>query len=218
MSPLPRIERAVSAMKVFPLPSASLFPSTAQPFHIFEPRYLELVRDALASDQVIALAQLEPGFEATYAGRPSIRPVVCAGVISGHEELEDGKFNIIVQGMVRARMIRELPPRTGYREISVELLPDAAVRYEEEELLRQTVLELGARLPSAVSQPLLQAAAHARGGALADVVASAVISDGGRRQALLEELDVRKRLVQVLWDVGEVIARLSPLKPDGFVH
>ena len=63
MTALERLERAKNALKVFPLPSVVLFPHTVLPLHIFESRYRDLVRDALASDKVMALAQLEPGFE-----------------------------------------------------------------------------------------------------------------------------------------------------------
>ena len=87
MTALERLERAKNALKVFPLPSVVLFPHTVLPLHIFEPRYRDLVRDALASDKVMALAQLEPGYEGSYAGRPRMRPMVCAGVIAWHEEL-----------------------------------------------------------------------------------------------------------------------------------
>ncbi|MGZ6161870.1 MAG: LON peptidase substrate-binding domain-containing protein, partial [Myxococcaceae bacterium] len=79
MTALERVERAASALKVFPLPSAVLFPNTVLPLVIFEPRYRSLVKSALAGDKVMAMAQLEPGYEGSYSGRPRMRPMICAG-------------------------------------------------------------------------------------------------------------------------------------------
>jgi Lon protease-like protein len=218
MTALERVESAKNALKVFPLPSVVLFPHTVLPLHIFEPRYRDLVRDALAADRVMALAQLEAGYEGSYVGQPRMRPMVCAGVIAWHEELEGGRYNIIVQGTVRARIIDELPPRTLYREIRVSLLPDDERTTPEEEELRQAVFELAARLPPQVAQGLLQISARSTGGALADVVASSVVADVERRQELLCELAVGPRLRAVLAEVSEVLARLQPARPDGPVN
>ena len=102
---LERIALTTHALKVFPLPSAVLFPHAALPLHIFEPRYRDLVRDALAGDKVMALAQLEPGWESQYGERPPLQPMLCAGLIIWHEELPDGRYNILLQGVARARLL-----------------------------------------------------------------------------------------------------------------
>jgi Lon protease-like protein len=166
----------------------------------------------------MAMAQLEPGYEASYAGLPRMRPMVCAGLIAWHEELEGGRYNIIVQGAVRARILEELPSERPYRQVRASILPDAEYHGEEEERLRQAMLELAARLPPPVAQGLLQASARAGGGALADVVASSVVADVERRQDLLCELDVETRLRAVLAEVSEVLARLAPAKPEGLIN
>ncbi|MGZ3460279.1 MAG: LON peptidase substrate-binding domain-containing protein, partial [Archangium sp.] len=145
---LERIERTAQALKVFPLPSAVLFPHAALPLHIFEPRYRELVRDALAGDKVLALAQLEPGWEGQYGERPPMQPMMCAGLIIWHEELPDGRYNILLQGICRARLLAELPADKPYREVRVQPLPDAAWQGPEEERLRQAVFELAGRVPA----------------------------------------------------------------------
>lgn len=218
MTALERVERAAGSLKVFPLPSAVLFPHTVLPLHIFELRYRSLVKAALEGDKVMAMAQLEAGYEGSLAGRPRMRPMVCAGIIAWHEELEGGRYNIIVQGTVRARILEELPPDQLYREVRAAILPDTDYHGVEEEQLRQAMLELAARLPPPVAQGLLQASARAAGGALADVVASSVVADVERRQDLLCELDVRERLRSVLAEVSEVLARLAPAKPEGPVN
>jgi Lon protease-like protein len=212
---LERVERATQALKVFPLPSAVLFPHAALPLHIFEPRYRALVHDALAGDKVMAMAQLEPGWEGQYGERPALQPMLCAGLILWHEELPDGRYNLLLQGVCRARLLAELAPEKLYREVRVQLLPDAPYEGPEEEQLRQAVFELVGRVPASFADNLLPVVARAQGGTLADVVAAAIIQEPERRQQVLGELDVRARLKAVLDDVGEFIARLSPARPVG---
>lgn len=210
-----RIASASDALKVFPLPSAVLFPHTVLPLHIFEPRYRALVRDALDTDRVLALAQLEPGWEGSYGGRPPLQPMMCVGVIIWHEEVEDGRYNLLLQGVCRARLVEELPPDKLYREVRAEIIEDFPYHGPEEEQLRQAVFELSSRVPATYAEGLLPITARASGGMLADVVAAAVVPETERRQQLLGELDVRRRLSEVLGDVGELIARLQPMRPAG---
>ncbi|WNG30826.1 ATP-dependent protease [Cystobacter fuscus] len=212
---LERIERTTQALKVFPLPSAVLLPHAVLPLHIFEPRYRALVRDALAGDKVMALAQLEPGWEGQYGERPPLHPMMCAGLIIWHEELPDGRYNILLQGVCRARLLAELPPDKLYREVRVHPLPDPVYQGPEEERLRQAVLDLAGRVPVSFAENLLPLAARSQGGMLADVVAAAIVPEPERRQELLCELDVRTRLVEVVEEVAELVARLSPVKPTG---
>ncbi|NTX34618.1 LON peptidase substrate-binding domain-containing protein [Myxococcus sp. CA033] len=211
-----RVERAAaSALKVFPLPSAVLFPHTVIPLHIFEPRYRDMVKDALATDRVVALAQLEDGWEGKYEGRPPMQSIMCAGVIVWDEEVEEGRYNILLQGVSRIRMVTELTTDKAYREVQALSLPDLPYQGPEEERLRQAVFELAGRVPPTFAENLLPVTARAAGGKLADVVASAISPEAERRQQLLAELDVKRRLEAVLEDVGELIARLQPVRPLG---
>jgi hypothetical protein len=215
MTTLARIEAASSRLKVFPLPSAVLFPHTALPLHIFEPRYRALVKDCLEGDQVMALAQLAPGWDADYQGRPPMLPICCAGLLAWHEELPDGRYNILLQGLVRARILAEPPSSKPYREVRVKVLADAPYVGPEEELVRQALLELSTQVPPGAAEALLQLAAKTSGGALADVVAGSVIEDAERRQQVLDETDVSSRLRSVLSEVGELLARLGAGRPQG---
>ena len=81
MTELERVRAASPALKVFPLPSVVLFPETVQPLHIFEPRYRELVKTALAGDKVLVLAQLQSGWEPDYHGRPPLKPITVESVM-----------------------------------------------------------------------------------------------------------------------------------------
>ncbi|MCI0571505.1 MAG: LON peptidase substrate-binding domain-containing protein [Myxococcaceae bacterium] len=215
MNALERVQSTADRLKVFPLPSAVLFPHSLLPLHIFEPRYRAMVQDALAGDRVIALGGLKAGWESDYEGRPPLLPLVCAGVVAWHEELPDGRYNLLLQGMVRARMMEELPPAHPYREVKSELLPDATYHGPEEELLRQALLEMTGRLPVPLADSLLQVAARAQGGALADVVASAVVQDPEQRLAVLAALDVRERLNLVLEEVEDLLVRMPPTERLG---
>src|SRR5687768_15383367 len=97
----------LSAVPLFPLPGVVLFPRAVLPLHIFEDRYRAMTADALMGDKTIAMALLKPGWEKSYYGRPAIEPVVCVGRILSHEKLADGKYNFLLQGVQRARIIRE---------------------------------------------------------------------------------------------------------------
>jgi Lon protease-like protein len=108
--------------RLFPLPNVVLFPYGVQPLHVFEKRYRHLVRDALAADRLLALVLLRPGWEQDYEGRPPIHPIACLGSIFGEEELDDGRYDLIVQGHRRVRILEELPGDTLYRRARVEVL------------------------------------------------------------------------------------------------
>lgn len=213
-----RVERASSALKVFPLPSAVLFPGTALPLHIFEPRYRDMVRDCLAGDRVIALGDLAPGWQEDYEGRPPMMPIACAGIVVWHEELPDGRYNALLQGVARVRVLEELPPSHLYREVQATVLQDAPYQGPLEELLRRAVFEVGGRLVGHVAEELIQLAARAEGGALADLVAAALIPDIERRHAVLREVDPEARLRLVVDAVEEIIARLGAVAPRGLVN
>jgi Lon protease-like protein len=218
MTALERVERAAPALKVFPLPSVVLFPGMVLPLHIFEQRYRDLVKDSLAADRVMAMSQPEIGGEAEYAGRPPLRPMCCAALIAWHQELEDGRYNVILQGVARARIREELPARRHYREVRAQILCDPTFSGPEEEQVRQAVFELAGRLPPAFGQNLLQNAARMSGGSLADAMAAALVIDVERRQGLLSELDVRQRLLGVVDEMGELIGRLAPERSPGPVN
>src|SRR5262249_58348054 len=82
--------------RLFPLPNLVLFPHVMQPLHIFEPRYRQMTADTLASDRLIALALLRPGWEADYEGKPDLYPVACLGKVVADQKLEDGRYNILL--------------------------------------------------------------------------------------------------------------------------
>lgn len=98
---MPPVEYNVA---VFPLPDLVFFPATLLPLHIFEPRYRQMTADALAGDGKILVAQLRPGWERDYAGRPPTYETGCVGRILEHRELEDGRYNLLLLGTQRVRI------------------------------------------------------------------------------------------------------------------
>jgi Lon protease-like protein len=108
---------------LFPLPDVTLFPNTTQPFHVFEPRYREMVADALAGDSIIGMVMLQPGFESDYEGRPPVAAIGCVGVIVASERLDDGRYNLLLRGVSKFRILDEDHSR-AYRLARVELIPE----------------------------------------------------------------------------------------------
>ena len=118
---------------LFPLPNVVLFPNVFLPLHIFESRYRDMVADALAEDRIIGMVLLRPGWEDGYEGRPAIYPVGCAGLITHAERLGDGRFNIVLQGLEKFRVLDEddsRPYRLARVESIEELAADGADRDE----------------------------------------------------------------------------------------
>lgn len=220
LSPLEKAHAAAPKLKIFPLPSVVLFPGAAQPLHIFEPRYKQMVADALSSDGVFGMAQLALGWERDYGGSPELLPLLSVGAISVHQLGDDGKYNLVLTGVCRARVLQEWPEQQGrlYREVEAELLPDPVFEGPEEAQLRQAVVELTGRLPPEVAARLTKVTSRVRGGAFVDVLASTLVSDVPRRYALLCELDVKKRMQRLLEEVSGVMTRLKPTRSDGFVN
>ena len=216
---LDRARAAAKRLKVFPLPSAVLLPGGALPLHIFEPRYRQLVEHALETDGVFAMAQVIPGQEALLAaGTPALEEMLCVGVVSQHEQTDDGRYNLVLVGVARARLLRELPKTNAYREVEAEVLPDASFDEAHEVQLRQAVLELVARLPQEVGQRIAQVTARAKGGMLADVVAAAIFDDAIQRYEILSELDVSTRVQVVTEELLLLVGQLRPRKPEGLMN
>lgn len=110
--------------RLFPLPGLVLFPRVVQQLHIFEERYREMVRDALAGDGLIALSSFEPGWQSEYEGRPPLLPVACLGRIMAHHEFDDGRYNLMLVGLCRVRLVRELEPPLAFRRALVQVMQE----------------------------------------------------------------------------------------------
>jgi Lon protease-like protein len=112
-----------SLIPLFPLPDIVLFPRVSLPLHIFEPRYRMMVAEVLTSHKTIGMILLRPGWEKDYHGRPPVFGSGCAGRIETCQALEDGKYNIVLRGVSRFRVVEE-HGGTPYRIATVEPRPE----------------------------------------------------------------------------------------------
>jgi uncharacterized protein len=118
---------------IFPLPNVVLFPQVFLPLHIFEPRYREMVADALAGDRIVGMVLLRPGWEGDYEGRPPVYPIGCAGLITNAERLSDGRYNIVLRGLAKFRVVNEDASR-AYRVAAIETVLEPPRDGDREEL------------------------------------------------------------------------------------
>ena len=128
--------RLPAEIPLFPLPETTLFPGVSRPLLIYEPRYREMIADALKGDKIIGMVRLRPGFEKDYEGRPPIYAVGCAGRIEKYEQMPDGRYVILLQGLTPFRVVSE-SQRKPYRLGRIEAVPD---RIEEQERLPLSAL------------------------------------------------------------------------------
>jgi uncharacterized protein len=215
-APRALLAQSLSALKVFPLPGAVVLPGTPAPFHIFEPRYRAMTADALSGDRILAIAALVSE-EGAVQDRAPIHPVAGAVVIEQDEHRPDGRYDLVVRGVARVRLLAELDNGKPYREFRAEMLDDVwpaggrAALEGPRAALEQLVIELAQVLPPESGAPQLAAiAARTRSPSeLADLVAAAVVSEPDRRLAVLEELNVQARLDLVTAEVAGVVLMLS---------
>ena len=185
---------------IFPLPGAILFPRSQLPLHIFEPRYREMVRDAIDGAGRIAMVQplrLEDD------NRAPLYQVGCVGEVVGVEELEDGRFNIVLLGSNRFRLVREAEVNTAYRSADVDI-----EAFDDEEppplaLIQRAEVEREAkRLGDALGLAVDWAAvARLDDEMLVNAIAQVAPFDVGAKQALLEQQTLDSRadlLVQLM--------------------
>ena len=126
------------SLPIFPLPSVVLFPNVFLPLHIFEPRYRQMVADALAGDRIIGMVTLRQGHEDDYEGSPPIYATGCSGLITHVEKLDDGRYNIILRGLEKFSVHSEELPAAGRQYRSAVISPiDESVRANDRDDLRR---------------------------------------------------------------------------------
>lgn len=198
-------------LPMFPLPAVHLFPGTLLPLHVFEPRFCDLVETCLArGDRALAVATLQPGYQHNYEGRPAVFPTMGAGVLLAAQKQDDGKWNLIVRGTDRVRLLREHAPTESFREIRAQRLSDIDVEGEHPlyDRLRTLLARLAQRAPQAEKALNLllsqaQDAAH-----LTNLVGSHTLNDPQVRQQMLETLDVAERLNLATTHIGRMLLEL----------
>jgi Lon protease-like protein len=200
---------------VFPLPNVVLFPFVALPLRVFEPRYRQMVEDALEEERLIAMALLKPGWETSCQSAPAIHEMVCLGRITAEERFASGEYNIIVTGIHRAVVVAEpasdLPYRLGklelYRDFYGDQPPVNRTVRNHELLLNFRRLFPKSRADSLFSQVL---EADLPLGVTCDLLAAALRIDIADKQALLEELDVDLRSDLLIDRIHELLPEAGP--------
>jgi Lon protease-like protein len=189
-------------LSLFPLPTVVLFPNVFLPLHIFEPRYREMVADAIAGDRMIGMTLLRPGWQRDYEGRPPIYPIGCSGLITHFEQLADGRYNIVLRGLDRFRVIGEDDARS-YRRATVERLDECELSRSDRDALRTYRAKLESLLSPAVERSGVdpRTAAAMNDADLVNALAQYLDLEPLEKQALLEKDCVRARaesLVELL--------------------
>ena len=129
---------------IFPLPNVVLFPDTYLPLHIFEPRYRDMVADAGREGACIGMALFKQGWESRYYGNPPVFSLGCVGRMTHIEPLQDGRSNLILQGLYRYTIEEELFD-ARYRKAKITLRPSEPFQTIAEDSVRSTVTELAIR-------------------------------------------------------------------------
>ena len=205
-----------NVVRLFPLPNLVLFPGVIQALHLFEPRYRQLISDAMEADELISMALVQPGQQADAAERPVLCETICIGKIVTHAKLHDGRYNLLLLGVQRAKIVRELEFGTPYRMAEVEIVNETfRCSYAESQRLRGKVVtlfkQLVSRRPQLDEESLEQLLSQKLPlGQLLDLIAYSSGVDPGCQQAVLEERDVSRRAEIVLAMLEEQILSQLP--------
>ncbi len=203
---------------LFPLPNAVFFPSTMLPLHIFEQRYREMTQEAIEDNVPIAIMRLTEPRSLNARGLPDFHERGGAGFVLHHQRLPDGRYNILLEGVSRIRVIEEIDSDRSYRVGRAELVPEAYDHPEQIQALLSTLRGVVVGLQNQYSR-LSEALAKTMNtvhdpAALADTIASLIISDPDHRHALLADPVVDHRLDAIISRLTDLLA-VSPNGPSG---
>jgi len=205
-------------VRLFPLPNLVMFPHAIQPLHIFEPRYVSMLEDALQGDQLLAMALLKPGWEADYDARTAVYPATCLGKIVAQTRLADGTYNLVLKGLCRAAIEHELAVEHAYRMADVTIVneqPPTSV--EQQTKLRKTLTRRFQRQLSEMASGQEQLAqlldVRLPVGILTDVIAFSLDLATPLKQEFLSEPDAGVRAIRLI----EVMDGLADIGSPGDV-
>lgn len=204
-------------VRLFPLPELVVFPHAMQPLHIFEPRYRELLGDALAGDRLIAMATLAPGWEKPSSEDPPIAPHVCICRIVSHTASDDDLHNILLVGMRRAVIVNEeetvRPFRTAHVEVQSDVYPAEGAQ-QRAQLKRRLLAAFRELIPNVaeVQKNLHELmASQMRLGAITDIIGFTMHFDVDEKIALLGESNVDGRARMLIELLGQRVVEASNL-------
>ena len=179
---------------VFPLDGALLLPHGALPLNIFEPRYLNMIDDAMSGERLVGMLATLPG---TDAARPSLARIGCAGRITSYAETSDGRYLITLTGLCRFRVAAELPTPSPYRQVRADYGPYAGDLHDrpqvDEEDRASVLMALKAYLERRGLAVDWRMAEDAPIESLVNSLSMALPFEQAEKQALLEAADVEER-------------------------
>jgi Lon protease-like protein len=190
------VSGTVTRLSIFPLAGALLFPRMQLPLHIFEPRYRALVSDAMARDRRIGMIQPRPVPGAVEGGEgepPPLFDIGCVGRIAHVEALDDGRYNIVLEGLAKFRLLSELDVTTPFRQVEAELEED--IPAGPLPIAQRAALEAESRRYADAQGYAVDWNAVARldDEALVNGIAQIAPFDVAAKQALLEAADLETR-------------------------
>ena len=212
---------ALDALPIFPLPGTLLLPQTIVSLHVFEPRYRRMMADLIDGHRALAVAMLDESGAPDQWGRPPVYPVAGVGVLRRSAKLPDGRYNILVEGVLRANIAEELEPTASvpYRRVRAKPLADATTaRPEEIENAANALRALCSRAVSAMgtgdAEVMERLNEISDPGMLADMIAAAAIQEVEDRQKILAEMDVLRRVELASGALGALLLKSSsPSQP-----
>ena len=191
-------------VRLFPLPDLVVFPHAMQPLHIFEPRYCEMLNEALASDRLIAMTTLTGGISTAAEHAPPVASTVCVGKIISHAELENDRHNILLVGIRRGKIVQEIDAGRSFRLAEIDILEDIypPVGAETRVELKQRLLDaFGQIIPVTgnVQKNLHELMAGQMGlGPITDIVSYTLPFEAEEKLRLLAQPDVDARAEELI--------------------
>jgi uncharacterized protein len=209
---------------LFPLPNVVLFPRTPMPLYIFEERYRTMIKETLAGNGELVIALLRTGSELSYTSISAVHSIACLGKIETYEELEDGKYNIVVVGTRRVRIMREVQ-HSPYQLVEVEFIDDEISDEGPDEVVRRqnhlgSLFAKFTELATGVKQHAVEIMPQLDFESLVNMVAMTLNLAIDQKQALLEINDPLQRcevLIPVLQQQLEtlmLVRRFEHIKPE----
>jgi Lon protease-like protein len=206
---------ALEALPIFPLPGTVLLPETLIPLHVFEPRYRRMIADALDGHRAIALALLDEGGAPDAFGRPPVHGVAGVGVVRRSARLPDGRYNILLEGVLRADISDELPPSASipYRRVRARAIAEVEPSVPREDFVREAhalralCLQLASEVGQSDTELVERISEIEDPAALVDAIAARTLTEIADRQRVLAEPDVAKRLRITSGALGAVMLK-----------
>ena len=200
-------------LPIFPLPNLVFFPNTRLPLHVFEPRYRQMITDAMETDKRFGIVLLRPGWETDYFGAPAVHGCGTLGTIEQAVPLDDGRYNILVRGDVRFRIVGEVG-RDPYRTARVIVQPEVNRRAEEAYAQREWLADLARQylkyLPDQMAVPEIETVGL---DALANALIMSLNLEVEEKQKLLEIDDLIARAEQIGAELQSRVESLRFLSP-----